>query len=369
MVELADIFRLHGPAYRAKFDGRMLPSHLKAMQAIEQCRTETLGGHVYLCRDCGETEYSYHSCKNRSCPKCQNEETTQWLEKQRALLLPVPYFLNTYTLPDELRDVARSHQETVYSILLQSSAAALKELALDPKYLGGKVGMVGVLQTWARDLASHLHVHYLVPGGALSLDDQKWLSPRYKDWLVPVKALSKVFRRKFKKALTKAGLIGQVPRRVWKKNWVVHCKPAGTGPEALQYLAPYIYRIAISNNRIEELENGQVTFRYKESDTGQWQRTTLPAEELIRRFLQHVLPKGFIKVRYYGFLSPTCRESLGKIKNLLGTVGSDNLSGNNDGTCQSPHAPQPEQKRSCRHCGGQLVLVFDLPRNERAPPG
>src|SRR5712692_4178375 len=177
MVELADIFRRYGPEYRAKFADHMPPSHLKAMTAIEQCRTEALGGHVYQCTECGDLEYSYHSCKNRHCPKCQNDEATRWLEQQRVLLLPVPYFLVTFTLPEALRPVARSHQSLIYNLLFQTSAAALQALALDPHSLGGQIGMVGVLHTWTRDLASHPHVHDLVPGGALSLEGSQWLSP------------------------------------------------------------------------------------------------------------------------------------------------------------------------------------------------
>ena len=205
MVELAEIFRRYGPAYRAKFQDRMLPSHLAAMQAIEQCRTEALGGHLYQCHDCGELEYRYHSCKNRHCPKCQNAATTRWLEQQRTLLLPVPYFLVTFTLPEELRPVARSHQHRLYNLLFQTSAAALQTLTLDSHYLGGQIGMVGVLHTWTRDMAYHPHVHYLVPGGALSPEGTRWLSPRATAWLVPVRALSRLFRGKFKAALIPYG--------------------------------------------------------------------------------------------------------------------------------------------------------------------
>ena len=202
MIELADIFRHHGPAYRAKFKDRMPQSHLAAMEAIEQCRTEALGGHLYQCTECGALEYSYHSCKNRHCPKCQNEAATRWLEQQRALLLPVPSFLVTLTLPEALRPVARAHQHRLYNLLFQTSAAALQVLALDPHSLGGQIGLVGVLHTWTRDMAYHPHVHDLVPGGALSAEGSQWLSPRSDAWLVPVRALSKLFRGTFKAALT-----------------------------------------------------------------------------------------------------------------------------------------------------------------------
>jgi hypothetical protein len=369
MVELAEIFRRYGPAYRAKYHDRLLPSHLAAMEAIEHCRTAALGGHVSQCIECGELEYSYHSCKNRHCPKCQNDEATRWLEQQRALLLPVPYFLVTCTLPEALRPVAHSHQKLMYNLLFQTSAAALKALALDPKYLGGQIGLVGVLHTWTRDVAYHPHIHYLVPGGALAPDGSRWLSPHYEDWLVPVRALSKLFRGKFKAALTTAGLHEHVPPQVWHKAWVTHCKPAGTGTEVLTYLAPYIHRTAITNKRLEKLEEGHVTFRVKENGSGKWQHRTLPAEEFIRRFLQHVLPKGFRKVRYYGVLRPNRRTTVADIRRLLATSPCT-VTRQHDGANRPPPSPPPtlDKTRHCRRCAGQLIFVWHLSATKRAPP-
>ena len=369
MIELAAIFRRHGPAYRAKFADRLLPSHLAAMEAIEQCRTEALGGHLSQCTACGELEYSYHSCKNRHCPKCQNEAATRWLEQQRTLLLPVPYFLVTFTLPEELRPVARAHQHCLYNLLFQTSAAALQALTRDPHYLGGQIGMVGVLHTWTRDLAYHPHVHYLVPGGALSPEGLQWLSPRSAAWLVPVRALSRLFRGKCKAALTTAGLCDSVPPQVWQKEWVTHCKPAGTGTEILTYFAPYIYRIALTNNRLETLEDGYVTFRFKKRSGAGWKRLTLPVEAFIHRFLQHVLPRGFIKVRSYGLLSPSRRKVLPQIRTLLAACPS------NDPAAESapPRAghqicPAPTQERRCRICNGPLVFLGRLSPHTREPP-
>ena len=369
MLELADIFRRHGPAYRAKFADRVLPSHLAAMEAIEQCRTEALGGHLYQCTACGELEYSYHSCKNRHCPKCQNAAATRWLEQQRTLLLPVPYFLVTFTLPEELRPVARAHQRCLYNLLFQTSAAALQALTLDPHYLGGQIGMVGVLHTWTRDLAYHPHVHYLVPGGALSPEGFQWLSPRSAAWLVPVRALSRLFRGTCKAALTTAGLCAPVPPQVWHKDWVTHCQPAGTGTEVLTSFAPSIYRIALTNNRLETLEDGHVTFRFKKRSGAGWHRLTLPAEAFIHRFLQHVLPRGFIKVRSYGILSPSRRKVLPQIRTLLAACPS------NDPAAQSAPPrdghqtwPAPAQERRCRICGGPLVFLVRLSPHTREPP-
>ena len=208
MVEVADIFRLHGPSYRAKFGSSMLPSHKKAMQDIEQCRTERLGGQLYYCHQCQEQRFSYHSCKNRHCPKCQNEQANDWLEKQQSLLLPVTHFLVTFTLPEELRAIARSHQKTIYHLLFRASSAALQQLAQDPRFVGGRLGMVGVLHTWTRQLLYHPHVHYIVTGGGLSADG-RWCSSRA-DFLVPVKALSVIFRAKFRDALKETDLFAAV---------------------------------------------------------------------------------------------------------------------------------------------------------------
>jgi hypothetical protein len=321
VIELAEVFHCYGPQYRAKFGHKMLPSHRKVMRAIEQCRTPALGGHVYHCHDCDETQYQYHSCRNRHCPKCQNDKAQQWLEKQQDLLLPVPYFLITVTLPSELRRVARSHQKLVYDLLFRTSAASLQKLAQDARFVGGQLGLVGVLHTWGRRLAYHPHVHYLVPAGGLAADGT-WL-PASKTFLFPVKALSRIFRAKFRDALRKTDCFADVPAAAWEKEWVVHCEPVGNGLAALKYLAPYVFRVAISNNRILKLAQGKVTFRYRDSDTGKLEICTLAAGEFIRRFLQHVLPKGFVKVRYYGFFSSGLRKRLAVLRQQLDSSPPD----------------------------------------------
>jgi ribosomal protein L37AE/L43A len=289
MIEVAEIFRLHGPAYREKFGNRMLPSHRRAMQDIETCRTASLGGQLYFCPQCEEQRYSYHSCKYRHCPKCQNEQANDWLSEQSELLLPTHHFLVTFTLPAELRPLARSHQKTIYNLLFRASSAALQQLAQDPRFVGARLGMVGVLHTWTRQLLYHPHVHYIVTGGGLT-DDLHWRIAR-KDFLLPVKALSPIFRAKFRDQLKKTDLFTAVAPCVWRKDWVVHSEAVGSGQQAFQYLAPYIFRVAISNNRLRSLEQGTVTFSYKESATDQLKRCTLTAHEFIRRFLQHVLPQ------------------------------------------------------------------------------
>jgi Putative transposase/Transposase zinc-binding domain len=339
MLEVADIFRLHGPDYRARFGNQMVPSHRRAMQDIEQCRTESLGGQLYYCAQCQERRYSYHSCKNRHCPKCQNDQANEWLAAQQSLLLPVTHFLVTFTLPAELRPLARSNQKTIYNLLFRASSQALLQLAQDPRFVGAQLGMVGVLHTWTRQLLYHPHVHYLVTGGGLTADG-RWRSAS-PDFLVPVKALSPIFRAKFREQLKKTPLFTQVEPRLWRKDWVVHCEPVGSGAQAFQYLAPYIFRVAISNNRLRKLENGHVTFSYKESATDQLKHCTLSAQEFIRRFLQHVLPTRFIKVRYYGLLSPAQRQLLQKARQLLGSSTPKTKARGNHGPAHHALSPMP----------------------------
>jgi Putative transposase/Transposase zinc-binding domain len=315
-LELAEIFRRYGESYRQKHGSRMPSTHRKAMRAIEQCRTEALGGQIYRCPDCGHEQYAYHSCRNRHCPKCQNENAERWLMSQQELLLPVPYFMVTFTIPAGFNEIARSHQSLIYDLIFKTSAAATQQLAQDPRFIGGQIGMVGVLQTWGRNLAYHPHIHYLVPAGGLSKDGKTWLAAR-QDFLLPVRALSKLFRGKMKTALHETACFQQLPAKVWKQEWVVHCEAVGSGLGALKYLAPYIFRVALSNNRLVKLENDRVTFRYRDTDTGAERLCTLNAEDFIHRFLQHVLPKGFVKVRYYGLFSPGLRRSLSILRQQL----------------------------------------------------
>ena len=355
-LELADIFRQYGPVYRQKYASCMPATHFKAMRAIEQCRTEALGGQVYRCPNCEQIQYSYHSCRNRHCPKCQNENAQRWLDKQHDLLLPVPYFLLTFTLPASFNQVARSHQRLLYDLLFKTSAAATQQLAQDPRWIGGQVGMVGVLHTWGRNLAYHPHLHYLVPGGGLSTDGQSWLPARH-NFLLPVRALSRVFRSKLQQALHRTDCYPQIPATVWQQDWVVHCEEVGSGLSALKYLAPYIFRVALSNNRLLQLENDRVTFRYRATETGTEKRCTLGAEEFIHRFLQHVLPKGFVKVRYYGFFAATRRARLASVRQYLSTLTAPSPSAQPlSQTDPTPALP----KILCPQCGQPMFLQHPL---------
>ena len=362
MTELADIFRQHGPQYRHRFGERMLPSHLQAMRDIESCRTEALGGHVYYCQNCDETLYSYHSCRNRHCPKCQKENVHKWLKKQGVLLLPVPFFMLTFTLPAPLRMIARSNQRIFYNLLFRSSAAATQELACDRHFIGGQIGMVGILHSWSRNLAYHPHVHYLVPAVGLAPDGETWL-PGKTAFLLPVKALSKIFRAKFRDALKKAGLLDKVPQTVWKEGWIVHCQPVGDGQAAMKYLAAYVFRVAISNHRILRLENNQVTFRYKDTETGKIKLCTLHAEEFIRRFLQHVLPKGFVKVRYYGLFSPKHRNKITTLHHQLDPAFMDIYL--DEGDDEEQHSDHSVLCPSCNNVMQRQQLI--PPQRERPP--
>jgi hypothetical protein len=309
MTTLADIFQQYGPDYCRQYGEEMLYSHLRVLRAVVRCRTPALGGHVYHCPDCDEVAYCYHSCRNRHCPQCQQGLAQQWLARQQALLLPAPYFLLTFTLPASLRLLARQNQKLIYNLLFRTAATATQKLAHDPRFVGGQIGMVGILHTWARDLSYHPHVHFLVPAGGLDRNTNCWRSAN-DSFLVPVKALSPIFRAKFRDALQQTDLFDQVPAALWQQDWVVHCQPVGNGRAALKYLAPYVFRVALSNNRIVKLADGHVTFRYTASATGETKFCTLPVFQFMHRFLQHVLPKGFVKVRYYGLFSAGNRQLL-----------------------------------------------------------
>lgn len=308
------------------------------MLAIAPCRTEAMGGHVSQCSACQERQYRDHACKPRHGPTGQNHDATRGRKTQR-----------------ELR--------------VQTAAAAWPALALDAKDLGGHLGMLGVRPTWTRALASPPQGHSLVPAAALSPTGSRCLAPRSTDWLVPVPALSTRFRGKCKHKRTHAHLLAHLPASLWHWPWVTHCKPAGTGHEVIASLAPSRRRLAITSNRLAQLTDGHVTFRFQESQSHPWQRRTLPAQAFSRRFLQQVLPKGFITVRYSGFLSPTCRPTRSCMRHLL-AAATCQVPAPNDAKPPPPHDPHaaPRPTPPCPRCGGQLVLLQHLAVPTRAPP-
>jgi hypothetical protein len=365
MVTLGDILRRYGPAYRRQFGEQLSAEQHHALQAIAQCRTDALGGQVYQCAACATLRYSYHSCRNRHCPTCQHDATQAWLTQQQALLLPVPYFLVTFTLPAGLRPLARLAPRRIYTFLFRTSAAALQQLAQDPRFLGGQLGMIGVLQTWTRDLRYHPHVHYLVPAVGLAPDRQTWIVGG-RTFLVHSKPLAQLFRAKFRAALRQLPGYREVSAATWTQRWVVDCRPVGSGQAALKYLAPYIFRVALSNNRLERVADDQVTFRYRECATGHLKRCTLPVHAFIRRFLQHILPKGFVKVRYYGLFRLGNRQLLGQARAALtppAPAATTPLAA--AGGIVAPATPAVVR---CPRCGQPMHLVQTIPRRSRAPP-
>jgi Putative transposase/Transposase zinc-binding domain len=363
MITLGEIVRHYGAAYRAQYGEQLLPSQQAALQAIEQCRTEALGGHVYRCPACGTTRYSYHSCRTRHCPTCQQDATQTWLARQEELLLPLPYFLVTFTLPAALREVAYRHQRIMYNLLFRASASALMQLGRDPRFLGAQIGLLGVLQTWTRDLRYHPHVHYLAPGGGLAEDGRTWVTAKA-DFLVHVKPLAALFRAKLRAALRQSALWSEIPTAAWEQPWVVDCRPVGTARAALRYLAPYIFRVAISNNRIVQLADEQVTFRYTVSESGRAAYCTLPVQEFLQRFLQHILPKGFVKVRYYGLFRLGMRRSLSRVRSqlqLLQLIAVEAI--------PAPAAHEGSTRVvSCPSCGEPMRVERVLLPHNRGPP-
>jgi hypothetical protein len=368
VLEVADILRAAGPEVCARL--AVLPSQRRALQAIQQCRTAALGGQVYGCEQCGALHYSYHSCGNRHCPKCHGQQTERWLEQQRARLLPCPYYLLTLTLPAELRALARSQQKLLYGLLLNAAAASIQKLCADPQWLGAQPSLLGVLHTWTRAMLYHPHAHFLVSAGGLSADGQHWQAAKNPTFLIPVRALSLIFRAKVRDGLKAAGVLQQVPAKVWKQPWVVHAQPAGSGQKVLDYLGRYVFRIAISQSRLESLEDGHVTFRYRDNRTQQIQHLRLPVAEFIQRFLQHVLPKGLAKVRHYGLDSSACGPRRAAALALLQVVTGPST--------QSPSGlpPAPSQLAAdadsifrCPHCRtGRLVWLAQLLPSKKIPP-
>ena len=301
-IEVADVFRQFGPSYLDQFGARMLPSHRRAIEDVMACRTQAMGGHVYLCCDCGEHFHVYHGCRNRSCPACHTHQTQNWLEARSAELLPCSYYHVCVTVPAELRAMFRANQKDCYGALMKAAAQTVLTLCQDKRYMGAKPAILAVLHTWTAKMDYHPHVHLLVSGGGIADGGKAWCEAKH-PFLVPVRAASPMLRGKFRAMLEKRqpGLCAQQPRAAWTKKWVVWCKHWGHGETAvLDYLGRYVHRIAIANTRIIAMDENTVTFRYKERKKSRWRTCTLSGHEFMRRFLQHVLPRGLHKVRYYG---------------------------------------------------------------------
>jgi hypothetical protein len=352
---IQDIFKQYGQAYLDMYGNNMPHIHIKTLKAVMSCRTKSLGGEVYFCSKCREYHYSYHSCQNRHCVVCQSGDAAEWIEKQKNNLLPFTYFLATFTMPRELRNLCRKKQKLFYSILFKASSDALKLLAKDEKYLGADIGMIGILHTWTRALIYHAHVHYLIPGGGIG-NDGKTIRFSDHDFLMHVKPLSIIFKAKFRDLLKQRApeIFKMIPTNTWKRDWVVHIKAVGNGDKALEYMGRYLFRVAISNNRILKLGNGSVTFRYTDSKTGITKIVTIEAFEFIRRFLQHVLPHKFMKVRYYGFLAAASKKKLHKIRKML---FMDSIPVKN-----TPDGLKADKILVCPVCGNPLQWIEKIPK-------
>lgn len=348
---MAEVLRRHWPAYEWKFRARLLPSHRRAVTAILSCRTPALGGQVFRC-ECGRQHFAYHSCHHRACPQCGHADATAWLARQRQRLLPVPYYLVTFTVPQQLRTIIRSHQKTLYPLLIRHSAAALMDVGRMHKDLGAELGLLAVLQTWTRDLRFHPHVHCVVPAGGLSSDGLRWVRPKRPDYFLPQQVLALRFRIRLKAALQKdhPELFAHIPQCVWSMSWVADVQSVGRGEPALKYLAAYIYRSAFSAERILLDDGHQITFTCRDRSTRCTRTLRLPAEEFLHRFLQHVLPKGLQRVRYFGWLAPSAKKRFERILALLDWK-------------QPPlevSAPLPAPE--CPSCKKPMTLIGRLPR-------
>jgi hypothetical protein len=352
MLELADVVRRHGATYRQAHGASVLPSHVRALDAIAQCRTPAAGGHLALCTECGREHVLYHSCRNRACPRCGFDATTRWLAKQYELLLPVSYFHVVFTLPEELRRIVRSHQKKLLSVLFRAAFDSLSALCSDPHFLGAKqIGALAVLHTWTRTLEWHPHVHLLVPGGGIADDGHTWLPVprRRKRYIVPVKALAELFRGRFLSLARRALPNIPLPEIPWNKPWIVFAKPVARGGEqVLEYLGRYVHRTALSGKAVLACDEQSVTFRYRDSRDHQRKSMTLPAREFLRRFLQHVPSKGFHRVRAFGLLHPEHRDTLRQLQLLLAPRRATNAHPAQT-AARDPVAASPA-KLSCPHC-------------------
>ena len=374
MIEIADVFRRFAADYVSVHGASMLPSHQRAIEDILNCRTAALGGQVWRCEQCDTEMFSWHSCGNRSCPKCHTAQTQEWLERRQAEMLPAPYFHITITVPAELREVLRAHQRDGYAALMQASAAAIIELARDPRYVGGTVAVLAVLHTWTQQLNLHPHVHCLVSGGGISEDGDAWRPARRK-FLVPIKALAKLVRGKFRALLRRKCPDLLISEAVWCRPWILHVTAWGNGEQAvLDYLARYVFRIALTNARIVSLDNQTVTVQYKERRTGRARTCRLSGDEFIRRFLQHVLPRGFHKVRYFGLWHPAQAHHAARVRQMLQLQAPPKPD-----PLQSPNAPPPElldaepvppiEATICPHCHqGRLIFIRRLTRQQAMGP-
>jgi hypothetical protein len=380
-LEVADIFRAAGSAYRQAHAGHLSFGQLRVMSAIEACRTAALGGHLAKCEDCAHADIAYNSCRNRHCPKCQSAAAYDWLEARRADLLPVEYFHVVFTLPAPIADIAYTNKAVIYEALFKAASETLITIAADPKHLGARIGLTAVLHTWGSALTHHPHVHCIVPGGGLSSDGTRWIACR-PGFFLPVRVLSRLFRRLMLQRLLKAHAQGALHffgdhgalhdteafraflKPLHRAEWVIYAKPPFAGPDqVLSYLARYTHRVAIANSRLVAFDGAHVSFKYKDYlANGEARRKlmTLGANEFIRRFLLHLLPDGFHRIRHYGFLANGVRvASIAKARAALQAIPPEQPASANDAYA----AP-------CPCCGGRMIIVerFERGASSRYAP-
>lgn len=386
-IEVADIFRIAGPAWRTCRAGHLSLAELKVMSAIEHCRTAALGGHVEGCDECGHLRVAYNSCRNRHCPRCQGAAARDWLAEREADLLPIGYFHVVFTLPAEIATIAFQNKAAVYNLLFRAAAETITKIAADPKHLGARIGLTAVLHTWGSAMTHHPHLHMIVPGGGISHDGTHWVSSR-PAFLLPVRVLGALFRRLFLEGLAALRGAGRLTffgaladlamstafarhlASARKKRWVVYAKPPFAGPKAvLAYLSRYTHRVAISSRRIVAFDGRSVTFRvkdYRREGTARHRTLTLEATEFIRRFLLHTLPRGFHRIRHYGFLTgPNRKAGLAHIRELLGEPPISSPG------AEKPEAPvTPDTRPPCPCCGGHMSIIGIFLRwpQPRGPP-
>ena len=389
-LEVADVFHRHGADWRRANAGHVSLGQLQVMSAIEQCRSATLGGHVERCEDCGHNRIAYNSCRNRHCPKCQGAAAEDWLAAREADLLPVGYFHVVFTLPAEIAPIAYQNKAVVYGLLFQAAAETLITIADDPKHLGARIGATAVLHSWGSAMTYHPHVHMIVPGGGISLDGTRWVHCK-PGFLLPVRVLSRLFRRLLLATLADAHAAGRLAffgeiedlrhrdafaaylAPLKRKDWFVYAKPPFAGPEAvLAYLARYTHRVAIANSRLVALDERGVTFRYKDyrrNGQARHRTMTLTADEFIRRFLLHVLPKGFHRIRHYGLLaSAGCKANIARARELIGAPMPEIEPPTAHNTADPDAAI--DHRLPCPCCGGRMLIVEVFGRGgaPRGPP-
>jgi len=381
-LELGDVVRRFGPAFMRAQDHRLLPSQRKALADIAACHTAARGGHRYRCGDCGRSFWVYHGCGNRSCPSCHTQATRQWIGQCQTQLLGCRYFHMVVTVPESLRAPFLAQQKRLYGLLMTTAASCVMELARDPKFLGATPAILAVLHTWKGDMGFHPHVHLLVSAGGVSEDGRQWIAPPNPKWLLPVRAVSKLMRKRFRARLQKSApdIFQTIEPVTWKTGWNSFCKAYGQGTQpVLNYLARYLHRVAISNARLITMDETHVTFRSKDSQTNRWRVLRLRGEEFLRRFVMHVLPRGFHKVRYYGLWHHSQRETRRRIRCLLAPKVScaplapllpdPSLPG--EAESQTPlgrRDPEPTPAPPpCPHCKSQNVRLIESLTRNRSP--